>query len=189
MRGWFERRDAALLRLFTTAAHAWQRATGKTSYWITGITSGAFALAAIINALDYWFPAILPTNTSLALMVVCCIAALGLVLVSADFFEADEEFRADPTVLPEVSDSYRGTFDAYVRVLGVWWLPLVLFACVVKFLDGRYFDALVSVCSFPMMVATMGFGAVTPLPPCAGKFSEWVGSLRASFGASVHESA
>jgi hypothetical protein len=190
MLGWLERRDAALLRLFTTAAHAWQRATGKTSYWLARVAATAFAASQIIAVADYWFPELLHVRVGSWSLAAACVSVLVFLWLAIAMQEADEEFASDPSVLPEAAEICQGRVDTFLRVVGgVFFVPMTV-GFIAHYLWLRhYIDALHHASGWPALVCALGFAAVTPLPPCAGKFSEWVKSLRASFGASVHESA
>jgi hypothetical protein len=163
--------DAFILRRYTSVAHAFQRLTGHTTFFLAKLCAGALALSWLLRVFLYWTPQLVPHDASNLFDV---IAGPFMVVLwiwdSIRMRQADEQFNGE-TLSQYVMWRRDSSWNHVIRLFILCLLPFTV-PCfgprgpIVAEIPYHWHDV--------MIVSFLYFVSVDPLPPCRGKIREWL---------------
>lgn len=155
-------------------AHAIQRWTGRSSFYLTWWCGTASLAGKLLDIANYWLELPFLHKPSLYIVVSAGLCILSVWSFVERYRQADEEFQEGDEALPTGAALLLAADAPILVSLRVVCLGMVLSGLVVSALLNQL-DALVDgTLAFTAMIY---FGTVTPLPPGPSRIAEWFRGL------------
>lgn len=175
--------DTWLLALCTKFAHAFQRLTGKTNFFLAKIGIMIATLHMVIAMIDFWYPILLQEKTSLSKFLFELVLLILTYSTVYDLDKADDEQQL--SLERVMNPSLPNRYDRYGWVFRSLFLFFVVYDTGDVFFQSKHsslstLEMLHSVSlSFGITVFNY-FVIVEPLRPGKSKIKQWIEKL--SFG-------
>ena len=176
--------DEALLNLIESACRRFQLLTGRTNVWLAfQLTNLSIVVYFVLAAVSFWSS---PVVARIALVLFCG----GLLyLLTQTIFKVTVEAH-ESSAYRRVANGFRNprrVRDAPLRIAFLTLAVLLLFPVLLvhRFIDQSSLDTSSLIAASPLLsyslialtTAVLYLLACDPLPPCAGRFSEWIRAL------------
>ncbi|HEY4490051.1 MAG TPA: hypothetical protein VJC12_02240 [Candidatus Paceibacterota bacterium] len=169
-----EKIDSVVLKLFTKIAHAFQRLTGKTNYFLAKIGTTMVALNVGLDAVNYFYRIFPGRKTSGFMFTVSVVVLIGLFLDTMKLDNAERQHK-DSEVKVAIKFIFPNSPVWRVFLLMFAYLSTVVLISIIRhgFDQSLLHTSVAPLFSYGLLFFCY-FRVVEPLHPQKGKIKEWL---------------